>query len=117
MTIQRAPDMTTAPSLVRAADSGRQLPTWTVTSADRPGRIGTRGGVVQVILTGTRCTTLTKLPVALSGGIIENRAPVAGDTVSTMPWNDSPGYASISMSTGSPVFIAPTWLSLKLAVT
>src|SRR4051812_17521994 len=68
-----------------------QLPTWTVTSADRPGRIATPGGDDQVILTGTRWTTLTKLPVALSGGIIENRAPVAGDTVSTTPWNDWPG--------------------------
>jgi hypothetical protein len=32
-----------------------------------------------LILTGTRCTTFTKLPVALSGGSNENLAPVAGE--------------------------------------
>jgi len=36
-------------------------------------------------LHGTRWTTLTKLPVALSGGIIENRAPVPAEMLSTLP--------------------------------
>ena len=43
--------------------------------------------IVHVILTGTRCTTLTKFPVALSGGIIENRAPVPAEMLSTLPWS------------------------------
>ena len=40
--------------------------------------------------TGTRCTTLVKLPVALSGGSRAKRAPVAGLSDSTVPWNVTP---------------------------
>ena len=40
-----------------------------------------------LILTGTRCTTFTKLPVALSGGSRENLAPVAPANDSIVPWN------------------------------
>ena len=35
--------------------------------------------------TGTRCTILVKLPVALSGGSSENTEPEAGATLSTVP--------------------------------
>ena len=34
--------------------------------------------------TGTRCTTLTQLPVAFCAGSIENSAPVAGLMLSTV---------------------------------
>jgi hypothetical protein len=46
-----------------------------------PGRISLMRGSVLVnsIFTGTRCTTFTKLPEALSGGSREKRAPVAGE--------------------------------------
>ena len=35
--------------------------------------------------TGTRCTILVKLPVALSGGSSENTEPEAGATLTTVP--------------------------------
>ena len=37
------------------------------------------------ILTGIRCTTFVKLPVALSGGSSEKRAPVADEMLATFP--------------------------------
>ena len=37
------------------------------------------------IRTGIRWTTLLKFPVALSGGIIENVAPDAGEKLSILP--------------------------------
>ncbi len=37
------------------------------------------------ILTGMRCTTLVKLPVALSGGSSANSWPLAGARLSTWP--------------------------------
>ena len=46
------------------------------------------------ILTGIRCTTLVKLPVALSGGSSENCAPEAGDQLSTWPCSTTPGNES-----------------------
>ena len=51
-----------------------------VTSTDMPGpqRMRRRRAAVTAIRTGTRCTTLVKLPVALSGGSSAKRAPVAG---------------------------------------
>ena len=39
----------------------------------------------RTIFTGTRCTTLVKLPVALSGGSSANVLPVPGDQLSTWP--------------------------------
>src|ERR1039457_4479474 len=45
--------------------------------------------------TGTRCTTLTKLPEALSGGSMEKRAPVPPETLSTLPSISAPGKASM----------------------
>ena len=37
--------------------------------------------------TGSRCTILVKLPVALSGGSSENTEPDAGDKLDTAPSN------------------------------
>ena len=56
----------------------------------RSGRRGS-GGSVTTIFTGTRWTTLVKLPVALSGGSRANRAPVAAASDSTRPWKVTPG--------------------------
>ena len=41
--------------------------------------------------TGTRCTILVKLPVALSGGSSENTEPDAGAKLSTVPSICVPG--------------------------
>ena len=58
-------------------------PRRTVTSADSPARSGTSGGgLTQAMRTGTRCTTFTKLPEALSGGSSEKlRAGAAGEAL------------------------------------
>jgi hypothetical protein len=42
-------------------------------------------------LTGTRCTTLTQLPVAFSAGSSENAVPDPGWTLATRPWIVRPG--------------------------
>src|SRR5712675_2250207 len=46
--------------------------------------------------TGTRWTTFTQLPVAFSGGRMENCEPVLGLTLVTSAENRLPGYRSIS---------------------
>ena len=50
--------------------------------AERAARVG---GSSNTSCTGTRCTTLTKLPVAFSGGSRLKRAPVARGMLSTWP--------------------------------
>ena len=52
-----------------------------VGSTDIPGRtrVPSEGCSSSTIFTGTRCTTLVKLPVALSGGSSANVLPVPGD--------------------------------------
>ena len=66
--------------------------TSTVTSADRPARSATSaGGSTQAMRTGTRCTTLTKLPVALSARQQrEARAGAAGEALD-LPSSLRPG--------------------------
>ena len=68
------PSLATAPGLVS-----------TLTTTDMPGRStpcsATAGGTA--MRTGTRCTILVKLPVALSGGSSENTEPEAGATLTT----------------------------------
>ena len=48
-------------------------------------------GSVRSIRTGMRWTTLTKLPVAFSGGSIDEAAPVAGANPETRPRTTRPG--------------------------
>ena len=56
-----------------------------VATTDMPGRNLPASGLSGLIrnLTGMRCTTLVKLPVALSGGSRANCAPLAGAMRST----------------------------------
>ena len=51
------------------------------------------------IFTGMRCTTLVKLPVALSGGSSANSWPLAGAMLSTWPCTIWPGNMSTAIST------------------
>ena len=53
-----------------------------------------RGFGSSTIFTGTRCTTLVKLPVALSGGSRAKVLPVPGDQLSTWPVSTRSGNAS-----------------------
>jgi hypothetical protein len=66
-------------------------------------------------LTGPRCTTLVKLPVALPGGSRADCAPLAGAPLSTESWSACLGRASIDISTGSLACTLASWVSLKLA--
>jgi hypothetical protein len=50
------------------------------------------------IFTGTRCTTLTQLPVAFSGGSSEKREPVPALIEFTVPTNTDPGKLSTRTS-------------------
>src|SRR4051794_38096730 len=59
----------------------------TVTSADDPAGTWSAGGPLQETRTGTRCTTFTKLPEALSGGRREKVAPVPPERLSSFPSN------------------------------
>ncbi|MEH2561921.1 hypothetical protein V1289_001548 [Bradyrhizobium sp. AZCC 2289] len=64
----------------------------TVGTADMPGRSRPfRLWPSSTIFTGTRCTILVKLPVALSGGSSANSRPLAGDRLSTWPFQ-YPGH-------------------------
>src|ERR1700745_1677535 len=56
---------------------------------DMPGRSSIDGSLLRssAILTGMRCTTLVKLPVALSGGSSANSWPLAGAMLSAWPWH------------------------------
>jgi hypothetical protein len=62
------------------------------TEADMPGRrrlcSGPPGSTA--IFTGMRCMTLTKLPVALSGGRRVNCGPLAGEKLSMCPGAATP---------------------------
>jgi hypothetical protein len=53
-----------------------------------------RDSLSSAIFTGTRCTTLVKLPVALSGGSSAKVLPVPGDQLSTWPVSTRSGNAS-----------------------
>ena len=50
--------------------------------------------------TGSRCTILVKLPVALSGGSSENTEPEAGEKLSTVPSMACSGSASTAIEAG-----------------
>ena len=66
--------------------------------------------------TGTRCTTLVKLPLALSGGSRLKRAPVAAEKLSTSPCRVTPEKASTTTCTGWPLRMFWSCVSLKLPV-
>src|SRR5262249_25319226 len=76
---------------VHERSSGCQSLTCTVTTADCPARstmpVGTPSSAIR---TGMRWATFTKLPVALSGGKREKRAPVPPERLSTLPRTVSP---------------------------
>src|SRR5204863_9358536 len=65
---------------VAPATCGSGAPPLICTVADKPA--GTDVSPSSRIRTGTRCTTLMKFPVALSGGSSENTAPVPGEMLS-----------------------------------
>ncbi len=79
-----------------------------------PGRSTTESGLPSssTIFTGMRCTTLVKLPVALSGGSSANSWPLAGEMLSTCPWKTWPGKVSTSISTFCPARTSVSWVSL-----
>lgn len=86
----------------------------TVTSAESPGLRGiSGGGSMNAMRTGTRCTTLTKLPVALSGGKSEKTAPVPPDRLSTFPKSGRPLNAATRISARWPGRISPIWVQGK----
>src|SRR5436190_1676716 len=62
----------------------------TVTSALDPAGTRSAAGPFHEMRTGIRCTTFTKLPLALSGGNIEKLAPVPPERDSTFPSKSSP---------------------------
>ena len=75
----------------------------TLTTTDMPGRSTARRPPAGTRMrTGTRCTILVKLPVALSGGSSENTEPEAGATLSTVPSSLRSGKASTAIVTGWP---------------
>ena len=67
--------------------------------------------------TGTRWTTVVKLPVALSAGRSEKTDPVAGAADATRPSNSRPGSASKVRRAGEPGTTPSICVSLKLAST
>src|SRR6185437_11549517 len=85
-----------------------------VASTDMPGRtrVPSEGLGSSAILTGTRCTTLVKLPVALSGGSSAKVLPVPGDQLSTWPVRSRSGNASTKTRAVSPGRILVIWVSL-----
>src|SRR3546814_5318502 len=67
--------------------------------------------VSNTIRTGTRCTTLTKFPVAFCDGRIAKACPAPRCTESTCPSNATSGKASILIDTGWPTRISVSCVS------
>src|SRR5262249_40924485 len=101
-----------------AADGCRRhnasLAIWMRVTTDIPGRSCAIKGCPgsNSIRTGTRCTTLVKLPVALSGGSKANVDPLAGETRSTWPRRVTSGNVSTVTATGWPGATCVSWVSL-----
>ena len=85
-----------------------------VAITDMPGRSLPTSGWPgsSTILTGMRCTTLVKLPVALSGGSRLNCEPLAGAMLSTWPQTVTPGKVSTVMLARWPIATRVSWVSL-----
>ena len=85
-------------------DPGQRL-VRTVAITDSPGRIvAATLSSLSAIFTGILCTTFVKLPVALSGGSKANWEPLAGAISITLPSKTLPGYSSMRICVGSPIF-------------
>ena len=67
--------------------------------------------------TGTRCTTLTQLPLAFCGGRIANCAPVPGLIATTRPKNATSGKVSTKTIACWPICRLVMSVSLGLAST
>ncbi|MCY1178182.1 hypothetical protein D9M73_185220 [compost metagenome] len=66
--------------------------------------------------TGTRWTILIQLPVAFCAGSKAKALPVPAPRLSTVPlYLTSLPYTSAVISTGWPMRISRSWVSLKLA--
>src|SRR5262249_52471172 len=91
----------------------------TLTTTDMPGRSIPRSATSPgtEMRTGSRCTILVKLPVALSGGSSENTEPEAGATLTTLPVSLRLEYASTEIETGWPGCRSASCVSLKFAST
>src|SRR5882757_168783 len=88
----------------------------TLTSALNPACSNTAASAsVMCKRTGTRCTTLTQLPVAFSGGSSENWDPVPGLKLTTCAVKRLPGKRSILTVALCPGCICANCTSLKLA--
>src|SRR4051794_33219917 len=90
---------------------------YTVTSAEEPTATWSAGGPFQEMRTGTRWTTFTKLPDALSGGRSENDAPVPPERLSTFPSKSRRPSASMRTVARWPGRISVICVSLKFART
>ena len=108
---RRALDMRSSVGALTASFAGLRPPTIPIAAAS----ISVESS--SAILTGTRCTTFVKLPVALSGGRSANCDPLAGAISSTRPCITSPGYASMRTSAGSPTLMFVSCVSRKFAWT
>src|SRR5207244_2291735 len=89
----------------------------TRTVIDRPGLSAPRRASASssAMRTATRCTILVKLPVAFSGGMTLNTAPLPGARLCTWPWKVLPGSTSATTVAGWPGCICASWSSLQLA--
>ena len=85
-----------------------------VGSTEMPSGSGSLGSspLSMSIFTGTRCTILTKLPVAFSAGNALKRLPEPSCTLSTWPSSLRLGKASTRMSTFWPGRTRSSWVSL-----
>src|SRR6516165_7163941 len=88
----------------------------TLIVVERPGRSSPSLASSSPMRTGTRCTILVKLPVAFSGGITLNTAPVPGARLRTWPWKTLCGRTSATTVPGCqiPVQLSRSGLSSKV---
>src|SRR6476661_8018306 len=91
---------------------------WTRTVAVVPMRSGRLGsGFSMRTRTGTRCVTLTQLPVAFCAGSSEKDCPAPPDRLCTSPAKVLSGYMSATTRAFWPTCTRRSSVSLKLAST